>query len=87
MSYNGELLAGVVDQLSQFDRDMNAVVVESGILAGIPSGALTRAGETVCGPAYKGVSHAWAIAVISDCLCRCNDSTAGCVFALADSSS
>jgi hypothetical protein len=43
-SYNDEWLAGVVDQLSQFDRDMNTVVVESGILAGIPSGALARAG-------------------------------------------
>ena len=38
-SYNDEWLAGVVDQLSEFDRDMNTVVVDSAILAGIPSGA------------------------------------------------
>ena len=44
-AYNDEWLAGVVDQLSAFDRDMNTVVVDSGILAGIPTGALARAGE------------------------------------------
>jgi len=43
--YNDEWLAGVIDQLSEFDRDMNTVVVDSGILTGIPSGALMRAGE------------------------------------------
>ena len=46
-SYNDEWLAGVVDQLSEFDRDMNTVVVDSGILTGIPSGALARAGQRI----------------------------------------
>ena len=36
----------MVDQLSEFDRDMNTVVVDSGILAGILSKALARAGES-----------------------------------------
>ena len=43
-SYNDESLAGLIDRLSEFDRDMNTAVVESGILTGIPQGALYRAG-------------------------------------------
>ena len=43
--YNDEWLAGIIDQLSEFDREMNTVVVDSGILAGVLFGALMRAGE------------------------------------------
>ena len=43
--YNDEWLAGIIDRLSEFDREMNTVVVDSGILAGVLFGALMRAGE------------------------------------------
>lgn len=43
-------LARLVDQLSEFDRKMNGVVVDSGILAGIPDGAISRVGENVPPP-------------------------------------
>jgi hypothetical protein len=43
--YNEEWLAGFVERLSAFDRDMNTVVQNSRILAGIPPPALSAAGK------------------------------------------
>ena len=42
--YNEEWLAGFVERLSAFDRDMNTVVQNSRILAGVPPPALAAAG-------------------------------------------
>ncbi len=42
-----EWVSGLIDRLSGFDRDMNDVVVEAGMLAGIPRGALSETGKTI----------------------------------------
>ena len=42
--YNHEWLAGFVERLSAFDRDMNVVVQDSRILAGVAADALAMAG-------------------------------------------
>lgn len=49
-AFDEKLLAGIIDHLSEFDREMNSVVVESGILAGIPEGTLARSGYTTLPP-------------------------------------
>lgn len=41
MAWVGEF----IDELSAFDREMNKVVNDSGILAGIPEGRLTEIGK------------------------------------------
>ena len=48
--YNEEWLAGFVERLSAFDRDMNTVVQRSRILAGAPPPALAAAGAIAAGP-------------------------------------
>lgn len=48
--YNEEWLAGFVERLSAFDRDMNTVVQNSRILAGVPPPALFAAGAALQGP-------------------------------------
>jgi hypothetical protein len=48
--YNEEWLAGFVERLSGFDRDMNTVVQNSRILAGVPPPALAAAGAVAAGP-------------------------------------
>ncbi|KAI3425347.1 hypothetical protein D9Q98_009111 [Chlorella vulgaris] len=40
-------LGDFIDRLSEFDKEMNGVVVESGILGGIKKGMLARAGESI----------------------------------------
>jgi hypothetical protein len=48
--YNEEWLAGFVERLSAFDRDMNTVVQNSRILAGIPPPALAATGAAFAVP-------------------------------------
>ncbi|PSC75210.1 thiamine biosynthetic bifunctional enzyme chloroplastic isoform C [Micractinium conductrix] len=40
-------LGDFIDRLSEFDREMNGVVIESGILSGIKKGMLARAGASI----------------------------------------
>lgn len=43
-SYNAAWVDAFVERLSRFDARMNQAVVDSGVLAGVPRGALARAG-------------------------------------------
>lgn len=45
--YDFAWLGDFIDRLSEFDKDMNGVVVESGILGGIKKGMLARAGASI----------------------------------------
>ncbi|KAK9829096.1 hypothetical protein WJX72_003863 [[Myrmecia] bisecta] len=45
--FDMEWLGHFIDELSEFDREMNQVVVESGILAGIPKRRLVEAGAEI----------------------------------------
>lgn len=45
VEYNEEWLAGFLGRLSAFDRDMNTVVQDSGILAGAHPDQLAEAGK------------------------------------------
>lgn len=45
---NEEEATAFVGALTNFDKRMNQVVVDSGILKGIPEGRLKLAGEPVC---------------------------------------
>ena len=43
-SYNAVWVDAFVERLSRFDARMNQAVVDAGVLAGVPRGALARAG-------------------------------------------
>ena len=43
-AYDAAWVDGFVEQLSEFDARINQAVVDSGVLAGVPRGALARAG-------------------------------------------
>ena len=50
-----------VDALTQFDRRMNQVVVDSNILKGIPQGRLKAAGNALCSSPLPSVLHSWLV--------------------------